>query len=67
VIKNEKPWQVFRGNDDYYRFVNHEEKLATTGFRSEQGLLKNAGIIRIDAQTTILMRERYSSIFEVQS
>jgi hypothetical protein len=56
-------WTVFRGNDDYYRFVNHSERLATTGFSSEVGLLKNADIIRVDEGTLALMRARYLKMF----
>lgn len=66
MIQNRPPWEVFRGNDDQYRFVNHKEQLASTGFGSEVGLLKNADIIRIDAGTLELMRARYLTLFPVE-
>ena len=62
-----KAWEVFRGNDDQYRFVNHKEQLATTGFGSEVGLLKNVDIIRFDAGTLTLMKARYLKLFKEAS
>ncbi len=67
MIENKLPWQVFRGNDDQYRFVNHTERLASTGFGSEVGLLKNADIIRIDAGTLAIMRTRYLEMFPIKN
>ena len=51
--------------DEAFRYVNHIDKLATTGFTKMNGLLKNADIIRFDEGTLKLMRERYDSLYSV--
>ena len=51
--------------DGAFRYVNHIDKLATTGFTKMNGLLKNADIIRFDEGTLKLMRERHNSLYSV--
>lgn len=48
--------------DGYWRYVDHSEKLATTGFKSRNGLIKNEDIIRFDSGTLVRMRERYDGL-----
>ncbi len=43
----------------FYRYVNHDDKLLTTGFSDKNGLLKNKNIIRFDKLTIPIMRDRY--------
>lgn len=56
-------WEIVRTPDDSYRYVNHEEKLLSTGFGSEEALKRNADIIRMDEGPLVLMRERYAKEF----
>jgi hypothetical protein len=56
-------WETVQTPDGQFRFVNHAEKLATTGFGSEEALMRNADIIRVDKGTLKLMRERYLKEF----
>ena len=53
-------WEIVRTGDGQYRYVNHEAGLLTAGFGSEEGLRRNADIIRVDEKTFQLMRERYA-------
>lgn len=48
-------------DDGYYHYVNHQDKLMTTGFRTKEALLKYTGDIRFDKATIILMQNRYGS------
>jgi hypothetical protein len=50
-------------SDNVYRYVNHELKLATTGFMNKEGLLKNTDIIRFDTGTIKLMESQYKNLF----
>lgn len=56
-------FSVIQTPDGYYRFVSHERKLLTTGFESEEALLKNRNIIRFDKGTKELMAARYEKVF----
>lgn len=47
----------------YWRYVNHAEKLLTTGFDNRAGLERNADIIRTDPAAIELMRARYAEAF----
>ena len=51
--------------DGYYRYVNHLDKLATTGFGNTGGLMRNVDIIRFDDRTITKMRQRYADIYGV--
>lgn len=46
-------------DDGYYHYVNHQDKLMTTGFRTKEALLKYTGDIRFGKATIILMQKRY--------
>lgn len=52
---------IFDGN--FYRYVNHNSKLLTTGFRVKNGLTKNKDIIRFDKLTILTMRDRYDKFY----
>jgi len=43
----------------FFRFVNHDKKLLTTGFANKEDLIRNSDIIRFDDQTLLIMNVRY--------
>lgn len=43
----------------FWRYVDHTNKLATTGFKSRDALIKNTSILRFDKDTMLLMKKRY--------
>lgn len=43
----------------YYRYVNHEARLLTTGFKRLEKLYEYSSCIRFDTGTLIIMSERY--------
>lgn len=45
-----------------YRYVNHNLKLATTGFRTRRILIAYSDAIRFDNGSLELMKERYEAI-----
>tara|TARA_R110002050_G_C8643400_1_gene489532 strand:+ start:60 stop:266 length:207 start_codon:yes stop_codon:yes gene_type:complete len=47
----------------YYRYVNHDAKLLTTGFGIKNGLLRNKDIIMFNDRTVLSMRNRYDSFY----
>jgi len=47
----------------FYRYVNHDDKLLTTGFGIKNGLLRNKNIIRFDKLTIPNMRDRYDKFY----
>ena len=47
----------------FYRYVNHDDKLLTTGFSIKNGLLRNKDIIRFDDLTIPVMRDRYDKFY----
>jgi hypothetical protein len=47
--------------DGYYRFVNHTERLLTTGFITKRALLKYKNDIRGDEMAIKEMAERYNA------
>lgn len=49
--------------DDSYRYVNHDLQLLTHGFGIKEGLERNADILRVDANTLKMMREKYLKSF----
>lgn len=49
--------------DGIYLYVNHKDKLATTGFTNRPGLEKNTDIIRFDYGTIQRMKARYKDMF----
>lgn len=58
TIKDENIKQTKNG---YYRYVNHSNKLTTTGFGSKEALKRNSDIIRFDSETIKKMKERYNN------
>ena len=44
-----------------YRYIDHINKLSTTGFKTRKALMRNKNLIRFDNNTIILMRERYKT------
>ena len=42
-----------------WRYVSHVERLASTGFSTQEGLVRNSDIIRFSPLTVSLMAERY--------
>ncbi len=52
-----------RFDGKFYRYVNHDAKLLTTGFRTKNGLLRNKDIIRFDDRAVLSMRNRYESFY----
>ena len=51
--------------DGYYRYVNHGDKLVTTGFTTKEMLLKYTKDIRFDDQTVKRMSIRYVDFYEL--
>ena len=49
----------------FYRYVNHDNKLLTTGFSIKNGLLRNKDIIRFDNLAIPTMRYRYDKFYGV--
>lgn len=48
---------------DNFRYVNHTDRLLTTGFDNIAGLVKNADIIRTNHMALALMRDRYAQVY----
>lgn len=46
-----------------FRYVNHEQKIATIGFVSIEKLKKYEPDIRFDTKTIEIMRQRYQEIY----
>lgn len=57
---NKQEWERVKIGD-YWRYVDHKNKLLTTGFKYPEGL--SLDIIRVDKKTVSLMSERYSEYF----
>lgn len=55
---------IVKTADDYYRFVNHADKLVTTGFKAKDKLLEYSDMIRFDNGTLAIMQERYFNLFK---
>ena len=53
--------------DGFYRFINHIDKIATTGFRSKDVLLVYADSIRFDSQALSRMNSRYVAYYETDT
>ena len=49
--------------DNYYRFVNHTDRLATTGFKTRLALQNAINAIKFDTKTVEIMQKRYSLLF----
>jgi len=49
--------------DGYFRYVNHDLKLVTTGFSVPGALERNADIIRHDPVSVETMSKRYRDMF----
>ena len=45
----------------FFRYINHSDRLATTGFSTKEGLIRNKMAFRFDPQTIYIMRGRYES------
>ena len=50
---------VFVG--EYFRYVNHPEKLLTTGFKQVKSLQEYSNDIRFDTKTLEIMKDRYNT------
>lgn len=46
-------------SNGFWRYVDHTNKLATTGWKNKDTLIKNTSIIRFDKDTILLMKKRY--------
>lgn len=53
-------WPIIQTDDGYFRYVNHKDRLLSTGFSNVAGLLKNTKHIRVDTPAIDLMRRRYA-------
>lgn len=47
----------------YWRYVNHADKLVTTGFKIKRSLIINKDNIRFNDESVIYMRDRYDSYY----
>lgn len=65
ILKNRtlQAENIVKTEDGYYRYVNHRDRLVTTGFGILAGLLRNTDIIRFDAATVAIMRGRYTAFY----
>lgn len=54
---------IIQTSDGIYRFVNHKEKLLTTGYPKKETLVSYAMCIRDDAKTREIMTKRYNDNF----
>lgn len=54
---------IQKTNDGEFRFVNHNDMVATLGFPSREDLIEYT-YIRFDEVTVPLMRSRYKQLFE---
>lgn len=61
-----KEENIVQTQDGYFRYVNHQDGLATTGFRTRIGLLMWTANIRFDDKTVELMKARYMEVINVQ-
>lgn len=50
-------------NDGYFRYVNHSDKLVTTGFKGKDVLLNWTDAIRFDKNAIIKMQKRYAKFY----
>lgn len=50
--------------DGFFRYVNHFNKLATTGYGTRVNLIKNKDLFRFDTNTIKLMKERYDKLYK---
>lgn len=50
-------------SNNFFRYINHDDRLATTGFKTRSGLEKWSNEIRFDLRTIETMQKRYSLIF----
>ena len=53
-------WEVIEIGG-YYRFISHNTKRLTTGFKTEEKLLEYADNIRTDKIVIKLQKERYNA------
>lgn len=56
------PANIEQTADGFYRYINHQDKLSTTGFGTKEALSEYAPIIRFDVQTVKDMTKRYLNI-----
>ena len=50
----------------FYRYVDHKNKMATTGFIKKKALLQNSDCIRFDKETVALMKNRYREVIDYE-
>jgi hypothetical protein len=60
--KTLNPSNITKTWDGYFRYINHEEKLLTTGYLIEKNLKKNSNMIRFDTGTIERMKARYKIV-----
>ena len=62
-MKKHKPAFLNEDNiifyDKCFRYIDHKNKLLTTGFKTQEALISNTDMIRFDDGTVKLMQERY--------
>jgi hypothetical protein len=68
TIKNEtiKEKNIVKTSDNYYRFVNHNNYLLTSGFKSRLSLLKYKNDLKFDNKTILKMKERYKKLATIK-
>ncbi len=49
--------------DHYYRYINHIDRLATTGFNSRERLVSYSDTLRFDTNTVKVMQQIYRLLF----
>ena len=49
--------------DGFYRYVNHSDKVSTSGFGTRKTLLKYSGNFRFDSSSLGIMKDRYIKQF----
>lgn len=59
---NKDDWKVVKLGE-WFRFVDHNNKLLTTGFKSEYNLIKNSDIIRTSGSSIAIMQDRYQDYY----
>lgn len=58
---------IIKYPSNFYGFVNHKDQLATVPSRTKDTLLSNKNIIKFDAATVVLMRDRYFKMYPAQN
>jgi len=48
----------------WYRYINHDLSMITTGYLDVNDLLKNRDLIRFDSESLTYMLDRYTDYFD---